>query len=147
MPNLIEARRIRDTPSHGAIPAILVAEDNPDIRDLLSMLLESEGYSPVAAADGQDALELALGRDVDLILLDIAMPRLTGTEFCLAYRTRGGHAPIILITAANDEAVTAAIEACGAVGHIRKPFAIAQVLEMIERHTANPLGRPARVRA
>jgi two-component system chemotaxis response regulator CheY len=131
------------TPSPGTIPVILVADDSPDIRALLTMLLEDEGYSIVEATDGQDALELALDRDVDLILLDVAMPRLTGTAFCLAYRNHGGDAPVILITAANDEAVAAATEACGAVGHISKPFNIEHVLQMVERYVGGPLGRTA----
>src|SRR5687767_2811202 len=93
------ARRTMDTPSPGIVPLILVAEDSPDIRAVLTMLLEDEGYRIVEATDGQDALEVALDRHIDLILLDVAMPRLTGTAFCLAYRNRGGHAPVILITA------------------------------------------------
>jgi CheY-like chemotaxis protein len=132
-----------DPRSPGFMPVILVVEDDPDIRDLLTMLLEGEGYSIVEAADGQDALMLALGREVDLVLLDIAMPRLTGTEFCLAYRNRGGHAPVVLITAAENEAVAAAVETCGAVGHIRKPFDLEQVLVVVERYAGGPLGRTA----
>ena len=129
--------------SAGVIPVILVADDSPEIRDLLVTLLEDEGYSVVGASDGQAALEMALERDVDLILLDVAMPRLTGAEFCLTYRHSGGHAPVVLITAAADEAVAAAIEACGAVGHISKPFSIEHVLEMVERYATRPLGRTA----
>jgi len=120
--------------STGVIPVALVADDSPEIRDILVTLLEDEGYSVVGATDGQDALTIALDRDVDLKLLDVAMPRLTGTEFCLAYRNCGGHAPVIVITAATDEAVAAAIEACGAVGHISKPFKIEHVLKMVERY-------------
>src|SRR4029434_5982103 len=107
---------------------------SPDIRAVLTMLLEDAGYGVVEAIDGQDALERALDREIDLILLDIAMPRLTGTAFCLAYHYRGGHAPVILITAALSDAVAVAVEACGAVGHIVKPFDIEQVLDMVERH-------------
>ena len=137
------AGRAMATPSPGTIPVILVADDSPDIRALLTTLLEDEGYSIIEANDGQDALEVALGCDVNLILLDVAMPRLTGTAFCLAYRNHGGYAPVILITAANNEAVAAAVEACRAVGHIRKPFNIEHVLDMVERYVGGPLGRTA----
>ena len=57
------------TPSPGTIPVILVADDSPDIRTVLTMLLEDEGYSIVEATDGRVALEVALDRDVNLILL------------------------------------------------------------------------------
>jgi DNA-binding response OmpR family regulator len=122
------------------VPVILVAEDSPDIRALLTMLLEGEGYRVVGAIDGQDALEHALNCQIDLILLDVDMPRLTGTAFCLAYRFSGGHAPVILITAALSGAIKVAVEACGAVGLIHKPFDVEQVLAMIERHLGSSLG-------
>ena len=122
------------------MPSILVADDSSDIRAVLTMLLEDAGYSVVEAVDGQDALEVALHCEVDLILLDIGMPRLTGTAFCLAYRYRGGQAPVILITAALSDDVADAVEACGAVGHIRKPFDIEQVLDMVERYVGRSLG-------
>jgi two-component system chemotaxis response regulator CheY len=122
------------------MPVILVAEDSPDIRAILTMLLEEEGYRVVEAIDGRDALERALDREIDLILLDIAMPRLAGTAFCLAYRYFGGHAPVILISAALSDGIAVAVEACGAVGHIRKPFDVEQVLDMVERHLGRPLG-------
>jgi PleD family two-component response regulator len=93
-----DADRAMDMLSPGTMPVILVAEDSSDIRAVLTMLLEDEGYSVVEATDGQASLELALDRGIDLIQLDSAMPRLSGTAFCLAYRDRDGHAPDILIT-------------------------------------------------
>src|SRR5690348_1035054 len=123
-----DAGRAQDRLSPGSMPVILVAEDSPDIRALLTMLLEDEGYRVVEAIDGQDALECALHREIDLILLDIAMPRLTGTAFCLAYHRCGGHAPVILISAALSDTIAVAVAACGAVGTIRKPFDIEHVL-------------------
>jgi two-component system chemotaxis response regulator CheY len=134
------AGRALGTPSPGVIPVVLIAEDSPDIGAVLTTLLEDEGYSVVEATDGQAALELALDREVDLILLDIDMPRLSGTAFCLTYRSSGGHAPVVLITAADDQAVAAAFQACGAVGHIRKPFNIEHVLEMVELCAGRSLG-------
>src|SRR6266496_4333653 len=120
------------------VPVILVADDSLDIRDALSALLEDEGYNPVEAADGQDALALALERNVDLILLDLSMPRLTGTAFCQAYHDRGGTAPIVLVTGFYSNDVVATIEACGAVGYLPKPFEIDQVLKLIERNVGRP---------
>ena len=120
----------------GAAPApvILVADDDLDIRAVLTILLKDVGYTPVEAADGQDALLLALTRTVDLILLDLAMPRLNGEAFCQAYRDHGGQAPVILLTAANPSDVAATVEACGAVGYIAKPFEIKHLLEMVKSH-------------
>jgi two-component system response regulator ResD len=117
---------------------ILIADDQDDVRSILAMLLAEEGYSVVEAVDGQAALELALASAVHLIVLDLAMPRLTGPAFCRAYRERGGLAPIILISAAPPETLMAAVASCGAVGSIRKPFEIEEALELIEQHAGRP---------
>src|SRR5215212_8300218 len=114
------------TPAPSNSPRVLVADDDPVLRTILVTILEDEGDGVVAAANGQDALELALAQDVELILLDLGMPRLSGEAFCRTYRERGGHAPVILVTASQPDAVAAAITACGAVASIPKPFEINQ---------------------
>jgi CheY-like chemotaxis protein len=117
---------------------VLIVDDNNDVRSILAILLISEGYGVAEAVDGQAALERALHGDVSLIVLDIAMPRLDGAAFCRAYHARGGHAPIILITAAHEQAVNAAMTACGPVDYIQKPFEIDQALQIIKRHAGRP---------
>src|SRR3954447_19034625 len=103
---------------------ILIVDDNEDVRSILAMLLEEEGYSILEAVDGQAALERALDRDVDLIVPDVAMPRRGGSACGRAYRERGGQTPIVLVTAAREDAVAAAMAASGAVEYIAKPFEI-----------------------
>ena len=117
---------------------ILIIDDNDDVRSILAMLLIEDGYSVVEAVDGEAALARALDGDVSLIVLDIAMPRRDGPAFCRAYRERGGQAPIILVTAASDDAVTTALTTCGAVEYIPKPFDIEPALETIKRHAGRP---------
>jgi CheY-like chemotaxis protein len=115
---------------------ILVAEDDPDIRGVLEMLLPGEGYGVVTTADGVEALRLATRRRPDLILVDLLMPRLGGIGFCRAYRDRGGTAPIVLLTAMTGPAVQAAVEACDASAYVAKPFDIDVLLATIARHLA-----------
>jgi two-component system response regulator ResD len=117
---------------------ILIIDDNDDVRSVLAMLLAEEGYKILEAVDGEAALERALDRDVSLIVLDVAMPRRNGPAFCRAYRERGGQAPVILVTAAREEAVATAIATCGAVDYIPKPFEIDVALETIKRHAGRP---------
>jgi two-component system response regulator MprA len=120
-----------------ARPAIvLVAEDDSHIRHVLYELLEDEGYVPLLVANGQEALDLALAQQVDVILLDLQMPVLNGEAFCQAYREHGGTAPVILLTAVAAEGVEAAITACGAAGYIPKPFDLDHVLETVALHVA-----------
>jgi two-component system response regulator ResD len=117
---------------------ILIIDDNDDVRSVLAMLLAEEGYSIQEAVDGEAALDRAFDRDINLIVLDVAMPRRDGPAFCRAYRERGGMAPIVLVTAAREEAVATAIATCGAVDYIRKPFEIEQALETLKRHAGPP---------
>src|SRR5215212_9123897 len=110
---------------------ILVAEDDPDIREILEMLLADAGYRVLTAVDGIDALDLARGARLDLILVDAGMPRLDGAGFCRAYREDGGTTPVILISASDSAVITATVTACGAVAYISKPFDIGGVLDKI----------------
>jgi len=120
------------------ITVILIVDDNEDVRSILALLLAGEGYTVSEAIDGEAALDRALDPGISLIVLDVAMPRRTGPNFCRTYRERGGQAPIILVTAAIEKDVTTAMTACGAVEYIAKPFEIDQTLETIRRHAGPP---------
>ena len=76
-------------------------------------------------------MALATSDDVDLILLDVVMPLFDAADFCRAYRDAGGQAPVVLVTASNPDEADKAVEACGAVGCIRKPFEIDTVLTTV----------------
>ena len=113
---------------------ILVAEDDPAIREAIELLLREEGYAVLAAADGFEALELVRHGRPGLLLIDLGMPRLDGAGFCRAYRADGGDAPVIVLSAANPSEVEEAARACGAVAYIRKPFDVDEVLRTVARH-------------
>lgn len=83
---------------------ILLAEDDAALREGLALLLEGEGYAVRAAADGEQALELFRARRPDLVLLDVMMPRRSGTAVCAAIRARDAAVPILFLTAADGEA-------------------------------------------
>jgi DNA-binding response OmpR family regulator len=119
-----------DPGSRGATPIILVVDDDPDVRGILSILLARDGYDVVPAIDGAAALELAASPRVALVVIDLQMPRLDGDAFCRAYRERGGRAPIILISATDIQ--PAAVKRFGADGYIRKPFEVDELIETID---------------
>jgi DNA-binding response OmpR family regulator len=104
---------------------ILVAEDEPDIRELVVITLTLDGFEVASAADGEEALALADNDSFDLIILDVRMPRMTGYEACRRLRqneTTSG-IPIIFLSAKGQESeVQAGLEA-GADEYIIKPFA------------------------
>ena len=112
-----------------ARPLVLVADDDPDILNLVTLRLERDGYEVVGAADGQGALEQALGRAPDLALLDVSMPKLDGYE--VAQRLRAHEPtremPIIFLTArAQASDVARGLEA-GASDYVTKPFSTADL--------------------
>jgi CheY-like chemotaxis protein/phosphoribosyl 1,2-cyclic phosphodiesterase len=110
-------------------PRVLIAEDDPDVRDVLTEILSEDDYELMAARDGREALALALGTPVDLVLLDLKMPVLDGREVCQALRAerRTRETPIILLTASSSEADIVASFEGGATDYLTKPFAPAMV--------------------
>jgi DNA-binding response OmpR family regulator len=107
------------------MPRVLVADDDPDIRELVRFKLEQAGHDVTTVADGDAALASARSEGpFDLILLDVMMPRRTGIEVCETLR---GDAtmrtvPILLLTAKAQEADVERGFAAGADDYIVKPF-------------------------
>ena len=83
---------------------ILVVEDNANARRLMETVLSQNGYEPICACDGIEALEILDRKHVDLILLDIMMPRMDGYEFTQTLRDSGCDIPILMITAKEKPA-------------------------------------------
>ena len=110
-------------------PLVLVADDDPDILNLVMLRLERDGYEVVGAADGERALEQALERVPDLAVLDVSMPKLDGYEVAQRLRAHEGtkEVPIIFLTArAQKSDVARGLEA-GAGHYVTKPFSTADL--------------------
>jgi two-component system phosphate regulon response regulator PhoB len=108
---------------------VLIIEDEKDLAELLAFNLEKEGYAATCVNDGKLGLERA-GADLpDLILLDLMLPGLLGTEVCKALRKdqRTAHIPIIMITAKGDEIDRVVGFEVGADDYIVKPFSMREV--------------------
>ena len=83
---------------------ILVVEDNPNARKLMEAVLKQNGYEPLLAADGIEALDVLDNKHVDLIVLDVMMPRMDGYEFTETLRSSGCDLPILMVTAKEKPA-------------------------------------------
>lgn len=81
---------------------ILIADDQPNIRRLYEYTLEKNGYRPFAAADGEDALKVLGEQHIDLVILDIMMPKLDGYGCLKAMRESGINIPVLMITARDS---------------------------------------------
>jgi CheY-like chemotaxis protein len=128
-----------------AADLILVVDDEPGLRELLTVMLERSGYAVLTAADGVEALEVVGSAAADrlaLIVLDLHMPAMGGVEFALAYRALpGGQAPIVVMTA-SDEGASAAAR-IGAVAALRKPFSLASLLGAVSQALGKAGNPPA----
>lgn len=100
---------------------VLIAEDEPQISDILDAYLIREGFRTVRAADGRTAIELHLALKPDLILLDVTMPRLDGWEVLAEVRRRGD-TPVIMITALDQDIDRLQGLRGGADDYVVKPF-------------------------
>jgi CheY-like chemotaxis protein len=115
---------------------VFVVDDDEDLRMMVALVLQTEGYIVREASDGVEALEELRRGLPDLILLDMRMPRMDGWEFGRRVRDMHGHKiPIVVMTAA-EHAEKRASEV-DADDFVAKPFDIDKVLRIVSRHVAN----------
>jgi DNA-binding response OmpR family regulator len=104
-------------------PTILLVDDEDSVRKVLAFPLERDGYVVVQAADGEEALARFAEQQIDLVVLDIMLPRLDGLEVCKRLRATSS-VPIIMLTARDDELDKVIGLELGADDYITKPFSI-----------------------
>jgi len=114
---------------------ILVAEDERDIRELVEFALQYYGHDVLTAIDGENAWELTLAEQPDLVLLDVRMPRLDGYEVCRRIKGDNNlrHIPVAFLSAKGQEAEVQAGMNAGAEEYILKPFSMEQLIQVITR--------------
>ena len=114
---------------------ILIAEDDNDIRELIVLTLQFNGFDVTSAEDGQVAGEAALADDFELILMDVRMPRMTGYQACAKLKEieKTRDIPVIFLSAKGQEAEIATGLQAGAVDYILKPFAPDDLIGTINR--------------
>lgn len=118
---------------------ILVVDDDPEIVKAIAIVLEKEGYRVLRAYDGMEALELAAERSVQLIIMDVMMPRLDGLSALLKIRERR-NLPIIVLSAKSEDTDKILGLSMGADDYVTKPFnpqeLVARVKSQLRRYTS-----------
>ena len=119
---------------NAAMTTILVVDDEPSIVELVRFTLEDADVRVVEASDGAEALILARRVKPDLVLLDVQMPRLDGLEVCRQLRREPAFArtPIIMLTAAGQQADRTRGLGAGADEYLTKPFSPLALLALVE---------------
>jgi DNA-binding response OmpR family regulator len=111
--------------------SVLLAEDDPAISEPLARALRREGYDVDVASDGPETLDAAKNGGIDLIVLDIGLPRLDGLEVCRRIRSSGSSVPVLILTARADEVDTVIGLDAGADDYVTKPFRLAELLARV----------------
>ncbi len=114
-------------------PRILAADDEEQIRRALKSILTARKYDVMLAANGDEAIDLAIDYPPDLVILDIAMPGLNGVQVCRELRTWYGGPIIMLSVRGGDLDKIAALDA-GADDYLTKPFSAGELLARIRAH-------------
>jgi two-component system response regulator RegX3 len=109
---------------------ILVVDDEPAIRDAVEYALRNEGFEVEGAGDGETGLNAALGEPFDVVVLDLMLPRISGTEVCRRLRSEST-IPIIMLTAKGAELDRVLGLEIGADDYVTKPFSMAELIGRI----------------
>ena len=111
---------------------ILIVEDENKIARFVELELKYEGYEVEIAGDGRQGLEKAMHDDIDLVILDIMLPGLSGIEVCRRVRQEGKQVPIIMLTAKDDVTDKVAGLDMGADDYMTKPFSSREVVSKVK---------------
>lgn len=113
---------------------ILIAEDEPDIRELVAFTLRFAGHEVVATSNGEEALQQASQMIPDIILMDVRMPKMTGYDACRAMKADPAlmDIPVVFLSAKGQDAEIQAGLDAGAEEYLLKPFAPDQLVERVK---------------
>ncbi len=114
---------------------VLSVDDSSSIRQMVAFTLKSAGYEVIEAADGQEGLDKAKQRTVDLVLTDQNMPRMDGLTLIKALRALPNYrsVPILMLTTESGDAMKVQGKAAGATGWLVKPFDPNKLLEVVKK--------------
>jgi CheY-like chemotaxis protein len=124
---------------------VLVVDDDDVIRQLITVNLELEGFDVVPAVDGQDALDKVKGANVQVVTLDVMMPRLDGWETASRLRDdpQTAHIKVVLLSARAQEADLQRGEKIGVDAYLTKPFDPDELIDIVRRLMAEADAEPA----
>ncbi len=124
---------------------ILVVDDEPDIRELLSDILGLQGHESIHAGSGEEALEILEKEQFDLIIMDIMMPGMGGMKACEKIKEKPGmsHIPVLMLTAKHEMEFHLDAITVSADEYLTKPFDSERLMRKVSEHLAKAKERDA----
>jgi CheY-like chemotaxis protein len=117
---------------------VLIVDDEQEVLDVISEMIQALGYSPVGVTDGNKALELLKIKKFDLVITDLIMPEIGGLEFVKKMRRREKQTPIIITAGVDLPETRVNLKKYGVNDFIRKPFFIDEVDTIIKKYLTEP---------
>jgi DNA-binding response OmpR family regulator len=136
---IIAARMVDPPTSQRSQGRILVVEDDPAVQKALRRLFESEGYAVEIQANGQSALESFQAAAPAVVILDLRLPKLSGSEVCKEIKAQAPTLPIVVLSATSDVSDKVLLLELGADDYVTKPFSPRELLARVRaalRHTS-----------
>jgi DNA-binding response OmpR family regulator len=124
---------------------VLIVEDDPSMAVALRDGFEYEGYDVQVAKDGTEALRLATSKELDLVVLDVMLPNLSGLDVCRQLRSDGNQLPIIMLTARGQEIDKVLGLKIGADDYVTKPFGFMELMARVEALLRRSKKQPAQL--
>lgn len=117
------------------MPQALIVEDEPEVNELLSMLIQTRGYRTISAFTGGEALELARGHRPDVVFLDLMLPDISGYEVCRALggERATGDIPVVMVTARVAEEGRIEGFRAGVADYVAKPYTPRQIFDALDQ--------------
>ena len=121
---------------------VLVVDDEKPIVDILKFNLTKSGYEVLCAYDGEEGLKLALAENIDLILLDVMLPKIEGFDVLKKVREKKKNVPILMLTAREEEVDKILGLEWGADDYITKPFSMRELLARVKANLRRSINEP-----
>jgi len=118
--------------------AVLIVDDDPDIRQLMEDVVEGEGYRATAAENGEKALEEFDKQHFDFVFLDLMMPGMTGVDVLRAIKERNNRTIVAVITGHGDDTLALEAMSLGPMFFIRKPFDMSEITTVLDAVMQHP---------
>ena len=122
--------------------SILIIDDDRELVDALRTVLEKQGFAVIHAHDGHQGKQMIYKHKPALVILDMMMPRMGGYPVLEHFKGKADAPPIIMVTANEGSRHKAYAEYLGVVNYIRKPFAMDELLESVEKVLGGPTDSP-----